>query len=220
MNDPNGLVYYDGEYHLLYQHLHGTIELSGPMHWGHAVSSDLVHWQHLSVALFPDHLGGIWSGSAVVDWNNTSGFQTGDEKVLVAIFTQANRNRQQQGIAYSNDRGRTWAMYPGNPVIPNPGLRDFRDPKVFWHEESHHWVVVVAGGDRVMVYTSANLREWEFASEFGELEGSHGGVWECPDLFELAVGGDIEKNKMGHAGECEQRFTQWWFWDAILHRRL
>lgn len=195
MNDPNGLIYYDGEYHLFYQHIPDTIELSGLMHWGHAVSTDLVHWQHLPVALAPDRQGSIWSGNAVVDWNNTSGFQTGDEKVLIAVFTRANKDSQQQELAYSNDRGRTWVMYPDNPVIPNPGFRDFRDPKVFWHEESHHWVMVVAGGDRVLIYTSENLRDWEFSSEFGELEGSHEGVWECPDLIELAIDGDRDNKK-------------------------
>jgi fructan beta-fructosidase len=178
MNDPNGLIYYDGEYHLFYQYLPGTTEDQGPKHWGHAVSADLVHWQHFPPALYPDHRGAIWSGSAVVDWNDTSGLQTGDEKVMVVAFTRWDEGHQQQGIAYSNDRGRNWTVYPGNPVIPNPGIRDFRDPKVFWHQASNQWVTLVAAGDRVMIYASPNLREWTLASEFGEREGSHGGVWE------------------------------------------
>jgi fructan beta-fructosidase len=192
MNDPNGLVYYYGEYHLFYQHISNIIEPSGHLHWGHAVSSDLVHWQHLPVALFPDHLGDIWSGSAIVDWNNSSGFQTSNEKVIVSIFTQVKDGIQQQSIAFSNDRGRTWTMYLGNPIIPNPGLQDFRDPKVFWHEKSQSWIMVLAGGNRIIIYKSANLKEWVFASEFGEQDGSHEGKWECPDMFELVVDGDID----------------------------
>jgi fructan beta-fructosidase len=195
MNDPNGLVYYAGEYHLFYQYLPDTIEHRGPKHWGHAISADLVHWQHLPIALYPDHGGGVWSGSVVVDWNNTSGFRSGAERVMVAVFTQADGEKQQQGIAYSNDRGRSWTMYPGNPVIANPGIRDFRDPKVFWHGESDRWVMVLAAGDRVMVYASRDLKEWTLGSEFGALEGSHGGVWECPDLFELAVDGDAQDKR-------------------------
>ena len=195
MNDPNGLVYYDGEYHLFYQY---CPEMSpGTMHWGHAVSPDLVHWQHLPPALYPDRapsgdrLLGNWSGSAVVDWKNSAGFQIGDMAAMVAAFTQVNgEGTQQQSVACSNDRGRTWAMYAGNPVVPNPGLRDFRDPRVFWHGASQRWVMVVAAGDRVHLYTSLNLTEWTFASEFGTTAGSHRGVWECPDLFELPVDGD------------------------------
>lgn len=195
MNDPNGLVTYDGEYHLFYQYLPETIDHHGAKHWGHAVSPDLVHWEHLPIALYPDQLGAIWSGSAVVDWNNSSGLQTGDEKVLMAIFTQEHKGHQQQGIAYSNDRGRNWIMYPDNPVIPNPGIQDFRDPKVFWHDESNRWVMVIATSDRVMIYTSPDLRRWTYASEFGELEGAHGGVWECPDLFELPVDHNVENKR-------------------------
>lgn len=187
MNDPNGMVYYDGEYHLFYQHIPETVKFPGHMHWGHAVSTDLLHWQHLPIALFPDQHGDIWSGSAVVDWQNSSGFQTGAEKVLVAIFTHSSEAGQRQSIAYSNDRGRTWTSYVDNPVIANPGLQDFRDPKVFWHEKTRHWVMILAAGDRILLYTSSNLREWSLASEFGKLEGSHEGMWECPDLFELPV---------------------------------
>jgi beta-fructofuranosidase/levanase/fructan beta-fructosidase len=195
MNDPNGMVYYEGEYHLFYQY-HPHSNVWGPMHWGHAVSEDLVHWEHLPIALYPDDsLGTIFSGSAVVDWNNTSGLGTQGDPPLVAIFTlhdaqgeADNRNDfQTQGIAYSHDKGRTWTHYEGNPVIPNPGIRDFRDPKVFWHEESEAWVMVLAARDQIMIYRSPNLIDWTLASTFGEHIGNHGGVWECPDLFELTA---------------------------------
>lgn len=145
MNDPNGMVYYAGEYHLFYQyHPYGL--RWGPMHWGHAVSKDLVKWEHLPVALYPDEKGTIFSGSAVADRHNTTGFQTGTEKPLVAIYTQDRSGEQVQSIAYSNDKGRTWTQYSGNPVIPNPGKRDFRDPKVIWHEQTKKWVMLLAGG--------------------------------------------------------------------------
>lgn len=180
MNDPNGLVYFDGEYHLFYQHLF-------PSHWGHAVSTDFVNWTHLPIALLPDERGFIASGSAVVDWDDTSGFFGGGPG-LVAIFTHWRDDTQEQSIAYSMDRGRTWIKWSGNPVVPNPGIPDFRDPKVFWHAPTQRWVMVVAVRDRVHFYISPDLKEWTFASEFGADEGSHGGVWECPDLVELPVG--------------------------------
>ncbi|MCY8070678.1 GH32 C-terminal domain-containing protein [Bacillus inaquosorum] len=194
MNDPNGMVYYAGEYHLFYQY-HPYGMQWGPMHWGHAVSKDLVTWKHLPVALYPDEKGTIFSGSAVVDRNNTSGFQTGEEKPLVAIYTQDREGHQVQSIAYSNDKGRTWTKYAGNPVIPNPGKKDFRDPKVFWYEKEKKWVMLLAAGDRILIYTSKNLKQWTYASEFGQGQGSHGGVWECPDLFELPVDGNPNQKK-------------------------
>ncbi|MGG3622282.1 glycoside hydrolase family 32 protein [Bacillus gobiensis] len=192
INDPNGLVYYDGEYHLSHQY-----NLFGAVHWGHAVSTDLVHWKHLQPTIMPDEIGQIWSGSAVVDEKNTSGLQTGDEKVIVALFTYSEHNKgtQSQGLAYSNDRGRTYKMYSGNPVIPNPGIEDFRDPKVFWHEESGKWVMVLVAGDHVKFYTSKDLITWKFASNFGKGEGGHGGKWETPDLFEVPVDGNPNKTK-------------------------
>ncbi|OXS78711.1 glycoside hydrolase family 32 protein [Domibacillus enclensis] len=184
INDPNGLVYYKGEYHLFYQY-HPESTVWGPMHWGHAISSDLVNWEELPVALYPDELGQIFSGSAVVDWHNTSGFQTGEEAVLVAVFTHHGDDNEKQSIAYSNDRGRTWSKYSGNPVIQNPGIKDFRDPKVFWHEVSQKWIMSLACGDHIQFYGSANLKEWIYLSSFGETYGAHGGVWECPDLIRL-----------------------------------
>lgn len=192
MNDPNGMVYYKGEYHLFYQHYPDST-VWGPMHWGHAISKDLIHWQHQPIALYPDATGDIFSGSVVVDTNNTSGFKKGAEAPLVAIFTyhhmpgeKAGRTDfQTQGIAYSTDKGRTWIKYANNPVIRNPGSKDFRDPKVMWHEASRQWILTLAAGNEILFYRSANLKNWEACGRFGKEEGSHGGVWECPDLFEL-----------------------------------
>ncbi len=191
MNDPNGLVYYEGEYHLFYQH-HPYSNTWGPMHWGHAVSRDLIHWQHEPVALFPDEHGAIFSGCCVVDFNNSSGFFEGAHG-LVAIFTHADtcpeteQPRQRQSLAYSSDNGRTWHKYKGNPVLAEPALADFRDPKVFWHSQSEQWVMTIVAGEHVRFYGSKNLREWSLTGEFGQEEGSHDGVWECPDLFELSI---------------------------------
>ncbi|NVK82803.1 MAG: glycoside hydrolase family 32 protein [Cytophagia bacterium] len=200
MNDPNGMVYYDGEYHLFYQYYPDST-VWGPMHWGHAVSPDMVHWEHLPIALYPDDLGYIFSGSAIVDWDNTSGLQDGEHPPMIAIFThhepkgaseEGNITYQYQSIAYSNDKGRTWTKYEGNPVVPNPGIKDFRDPKVSWHEATQQWVMIFAAADRVRIYNSPNLIDWEYQSEFGADMGGHGGVWECPDLFELPVEGTDE----------------------------
>ncbi|KRE47106.1 glycoside hydrolase family 32 protein [Paenibacillus sp. Soil522] len=199
MNDPNGMVYFEGEYHLFYQH-HPDGTTWGPMHWGHAISTDLIHWEHRPIALKPDENGAIFSGSAVVDWEDTSGFFSG-KPGLVAIFTHAdqypdsNRPRQRQSLAYSTDKGRTWLLYEGNPVLCDEQILDFRDPKVFWHADSQRWILVLAAGDRVHIYTSPNLKEWKFASEFGANEGSHDGVWECPDLIELPVEGQENASK-------------------------
>ncbi len=200
MNDPNGLVFYEGEYHLFYQYYPDST-VWGPMHWGHAVSTDLVHWKHLPIALYPDSLGYIFSGSAVVDWNNTSGFGKDGKPPLIAIFTYHNPEGdkagridfQYQAIAYSNDKGRTWTKYEGNPVVPNPGLRDFRDPKVIWHEESQSWIMAVAAWDHLELYGSPDLKQWTKLSEFGKEWGTHAGVWECPDLFPLPLDGTDEQ---------------------------
>ncbi|MFG6117963.1 glycoside hydrolase family 32 protein [Thalassobacillus sp. B23F22_16] len=183
MNDPNGLVYYKGEYHLFYQY-HPDSKKWGPMHWGHAVSKDLLTWEHLPIALYPDELGMVFSGSVVVDWDDTTGFFDGKEG-LVAIFTHADGDLQRQSIAYSKDQGRSWEKYAGNPVIKNPGIQDFRDPKVIWHEETAKWVMVLAAGRKVQFYTSPDLKQWTFVSEFGEGWGAREGIWECPDIFPL-----------------------------------
>lgn len=191
MNDPNGLVYFEGEYHLFYQH-HPYSNQWGPMHWGHAISQDLIHWQHEPIALYPDEHGAIFSGCCVVDFNNSSGFFEGTHG-LVAIFTHADtcpetgQPRQRQSLAYSSDKGRTWHKYEGNPVLTEPDLVDFRDPKVFWHAQSERWVMTIVAGNHVRFYGSENLRDWSLTGEFGHEEGSHDGVWECPDLFELPI---------------------------------
>ncbi|HLG40952.1 MAG TPA: glycoside hydrolase family 32 protein [Chitinophagaceae bacterium] len=192
MNDPNGLVYYDGEYHLFYQHYPGG-NTWGPMHWGHAISNDLINWQHFPVALFPDTLGYIFSGSAVIDWKNTSGFGKNGNPAMIAIYTYHSMDGekagkidfQNQGIAYSTDKGRTWEKYKGNPVLKNPGIKDFRDPKVIWHEGSQSWVMALAVKDRISIYTSPDLLNWNHSSDFNPSWAAYGGVWECPDLFPI-----------------------------------
>lgn len=185
INDPNGLIYLDGEYHLFYQHNPFERDWEN-MHWGHAVSKDLIHWTELPVALFPDHLGTIFSGSAVIDYQNTAGFNKGDTPAMVAIFTYNNDDRQTQGIAYSLDKGRTFTKYEGNPVIDSKekwDSRDTRDPKVFWYAPNKEWVMVLNERDGHSIYTSANLKEWIYRSHIT-------GFWECPELFELPVDGD------------------------------
>lgn len=195
-NDPNGMFYYKGVYHLFFQYYPENTQW-GPMHWGHTVSKDMVHWQEQPVALYPDSLGCIFSGSAVVDINNTSGFGVDGKVPIVAIFThhnfekeRAKRNDYQvQSIAYSLDEGKTFTKYSGNPVLPNPGITDFRDPKVMWYAEQEKWIMTLATKDRITFYSSPNLKEWKKESEFGADKGSHGGVWECPDLFPLQLDG-------------------------------
>jgi fructan beta-fructosidase len=196
MNDPNGMVYYKGVYHLFYQYYPDST-IWGPMHWAHATSKDLVHWQHQPIALYPDSLGYIFSGSAVADLNNTSDFGKDGKVPLVAIFThhnpkgeRAGRNDfQNQSIAYSLDDGKTWTKYAGNPVLNNPGIRDFRDPKVSWYEAGKKWIMTLATLDRITFYSSPDLKEWTKESEFGKEIGAHEGVWECPDLFALDYNG-------------------------------
>ncbi|HVE60894.1 MAG TPA: glycoside hydrolase family 32 protein [Chitinophagaceae bacterium] len=196
MNDPNGMVYYKGVYHLFFQYYPDST-VWGPMHWGHAISKDLIHWSEQPIALYPDSLGYIFSGSAVVDVNNTSGFGKNGKVPLVAIFThhdpkgeRASRSDfQYQSIAYSLDEGKTWTKYEGNPVVKNPGIRDFRDPKVIWFEGGKKWIMTLATKDRVTFYSSKNLKDWTKESEFGEKVGAQGGVWECPDLFPLKHNG-------------------------------
>jgi fructan beta-fructosidase len=189
MNDPNGLVFFEGEWHLFYQYLPPG---AAKKHWGHAVSRDLVHWEHLPVALYPDAHGEIFSGSAVVDAHDSSGFFDGGSGI-VAIFTyhRSDTEPQSQGIAYSRDRGRTWTMYEGNPVLAGPEI-DFRDPKVFWHEPSRAWVMILAAGNRAEIYRSADLKSWTFASVFGEGRMKEKVCWECPDLFPLRDGNGRE----------------------------
>ncbi len=189
MNDPNGLVYHNGVYHLFYQH-NPNEPVWGPMHWGHATSKDLVHWKEQPIALYPDSLGTIFSGCAVVDKDNTAGF---GKDALVAIYTNHSHELekagsdkfQTQSIAYSNNNGKSWTKYAGNPVLKNPGIRDFRDPKVMWYEPSKKWIMTLATLDHITFYSSADLKNWKEESKFGKGIGAHGGVWECPDLVPM-----------------------------------
>ena len=194
MNDPNGLVYYKGEYHLFYQH-NPFGDQWGHMSWGHAVSRDLVHWEHLPVAIPEEGSEMIFSGSAVVDHRNTTGFGTRRNPPMVAIYTSAYPDDQEQSLAYSTDRGRTWTKYAGNPVLDDAD-REFRDPKVFWYEPDDEWrmVVVKAVQRKVAIYRSKDLKAWEHLSDFGPANAV-GGVWECPDLFPLRVDGNPRKTK-------------------------
>lgn len=200
MNDPNGMVFHKGEYHLFYQYYPDAL-VWGPMHWGHAVSKDMIHWEHLSIALYPDSLGYIFSGSAVVDNENTTGFGSKENPPLIAIYTYHHPEKekagrtdyQYQGIAYSVDNGRTWTKYDKNPVLKNQGVKDFRDPKVSWNESINKWIMILAVKDHVELWSSPDLKEWSKLSDFGTDYGDHGGVWECPDLFEINVEGTNEK---------------------------
>jgi fructan beta-fructosidase len=196
MNDPNGLVYFNHTYHLFFQY-YPKATVWGPMHWGHAVSKDLVHWKELPIALYPDKLGYIFSGSVVVDSNNTSGFGKNGKIPLVAIFTHhdpqgeknGKTNYQNESLAYSLDNGSSWTKYPANPVLKNPGIKDFRDPKVMWYAPEKKWIMTLATKDRITFYSSADLKSWKKESAFGKEFGAHGGVWECPDLFQLTLNG-------------------------------
>lgn len=194
MNDPNGMFYMNGTYHLFFQH-NPDDNVWGPMHWGHATSTNLIEWEEQLIALEPDEHGTIFSGSAVVDHKNTSGLGDGQTPPVIAIFTYHNAEREQegkddfqtQGIAYSTDAGKTWIKYENNPVLDNPGIRDFRDPKVVWYEEENKWIMSLAVQDHISFYSSPNLLDWEHLSDFGQNSGNHGGVWECPDLFKMKV---------------------------------
>ena len=204
INDPNGLVYYKGEYHLFFQHSPGFIR-HAPNTWGHAISTDLVHWQQIDHAIEPDEYGFIWSGSAVVDWDNTSGLQQGDEAVIVAIFTIGGFGDPPtpcvQAIAYSNDRGRTFTRYPG-PVLGHIRGRN-RDPKVVWHKPTKRWIMALyLDGNDFSLFSSRDLKEWDRLCDV-EVEG----VRECPDLFELPVDGDPGN-------------TRWVFWGAAGAYRI
>lgn len=195
MNDPNGLVFFQGEYHLCYQHNpHGNTW--GHISWGHAVSRDLVHWEHLPIALHEEYGVMAFSGSAVVDWENTSGFGRAGEPPLVAIYTGHGHGKQTQELAFSTDRGRTWTKYTGNPVL-DIGRKNFRDPKVFWHPPTKKWVMTVslAAAKRVQFYGSADLKHWEHLSDFGPAGVEKKNNWECPDLFPLPIEGEAGKTR-------------------------
>jgi len=198
MNDPNGLVFYQGEYHLFYQHNPQGTQW-GHMSWGHAVSSDMLHWKNLPLAIpeQPEYM--IYSGSAVVDWNNSSGLCKGpdphDPSCLIAIYTAAGQDWQRQNLAFSNDRGRTWTNFSGSPVA-DLKLPDFRDPKVFWYAPQRKWVMVAVAADeqKAVFLDSRDLKAWKPVSSF-EAGDKGKGQWECPDLFELAVDGDSQNKK-------------------------
>ncbi|GAA4397582.1 levanase [Nibrella viscosa] len=193
INDPNGLVYHDGEYHLFYQHNPFGIRW-GHMTWGHAVSRDLVHWTELPPAIAEENGTMIFSGSCVVDQNNTSGFGKNGLVPMVAIYTGHQEGlNQSQHLAFSLDKGRTWTKYAGNPVI-DLKQKDFRDPKVFWHEPTKRWImaVVLPKENKLLIYGSRNLKNWERLSEFTSAT-TPATIWECPDLLELPVDGTTEK---------------------------
>ncbi len=193
MNDPNGMVYKDGEYHLYFQYNpYGS--KWGNMHWGHAVSRDLIHWEHLSPAIARDTLGHIFSGSSVIDKNNTAGY---GKNAIVALYTSASdKNGQIQCMAYSNDNGRTFTKYEGNPVLtPFDGLKDFRDPKVFWFEKGKCWYMIVSADKETRFYKSKNLKKWTYVSSFGNGLGQQPCQYECPDFFQLPVNGDKKNMK-------------------------
>lgn len=187
-NDPNGLVFYKGEYHLFFQHNPFDVKW-GNMTWGHAVSPDMVHWTQLDNALEPDRMGTMFSGSAVVDWNNTAGLQKGEEKTLILIYTAAGgTNPESKGqpftqcIAYSNDRGRTWTKYKANPVVPHIAGKN-RDPKVVWHAPSRQWIMTLfLDGYTYGFLASPDLKKWTMLHQM-----SVPGVRECPDFFEMPV---------------------------------
>lgn len=186
-NDPNGMVYHNGEYHLFFQYNPYGCKW-GNMHWGHAVSKDLVQWEELPYALAPDKLGAIYSGCVVIDKDNTAGF---GKDAMVAIFTSAGE-QQVQSLAYSLDNGRSFTKYEGNPVLSHPTIVDFRDPKVFWYAPTQQWIMSLATSQSITFYSSKNLKEWTQLSEFGEGIGNHDGVWECPDLFPLTYEGQTK----------------------------
>ena len=188
MNDPNGMFYKDGVWHLYFQYNPYGSKWEN-MSWGHSTSTDLVNWKHEPLALFGDGLGTIFSGSCVLDKNNTAGY--GDSTV-VAFYTSAGPS-QTQSMAYSTDGGKTFTKYENNPIITSPS-RDFRDPHVFWNEEAGFWNMILAVGQEMQIFSSSNLKDWKYESSFGEGYGNHGGVWECPDLMKMKVAGtDKEK---------------------------
>ena len=189
MNDPNGMFYDEANdiWHLYYQYYpDGTVW--GPMHWGHSTSQDLIHWEHQPIAIYPDANGMIFSGSAVIDKNNTAGF---GENAIVAIYTSADK-AQNQSISYSLDGGQTFTAYEGNPVLIGD-IADFRDPKVTW--DGDHWLMTLACQQEIRFYASPNLKDWTYLSSFGKDLGAHGGVWECPELIKLKMTNDQMVNK-------------------------
>ena len=222
MNDPNGMFYYNGYYHLYFQY-HPESNVWGPMHWGHAISTDMISWIEQPIAIYPDELGTIFSGSAVVDIGNTSGFgEVTKAAPVVAMYTNHldkgdDNVNQTQSIAYSNDEGKTFTKYENNPVI-DANLKDFRDPKVTWDADRNKWVMVLAAGDKIMFYDSKDLKKWNLLSDFKKENTSQDGVWECPDLFKLPVIGTDESKwvlivSIGKGGPNGGSATQYFIGD-------
>ena len=190
MNDPNGMFYKDGEWHLCYQfNPYGSLWEN--MTWGHSVSKDLIHWEALPNAVEPDAIGTIFSGSCVVDKNNTAGY---GKDAIIAYYTSA-AEAQTQSMAYSTDGGRTFTKYEKNPVIVR-NVPDFRDPNFFWHEATQKWIMLLAAGQEMQIYSSPNLKDWTMESSFGREYGNHDGVWECPDMMPLTVRGTGQQKWM------------------------
>ncbi|MDL2205595.1 glycoside hydrolase family 32 protein [Eubacteriales bacterium OttesenSCG-928-N13] len=207
MNDPNGLIWYLGEYHLFYQHNPHDIHWDS-MHWGHAVSTDLIHWENLPIAYTPEGPeDDYFTGSAILDDQNHSGFFDAGESGIVTIFTHRDAGVQQQSIGYSKD-GRTFYRYP-HCVLPNPGQEDFRDPKVVWWEERKRYLMALTVFDHVEFYTSKDLKKWTLMSKFGQFAGIHQGVWECSDISELPVRGTDEKRWVLIVGDQGASKTQY-----------
>ena len=179
MNDPNGMFYKDGVWHLYYQYNPYGSQWEN-MTWGHSTSTDLMHWTHEEDAIKPDALGAVFSGSSVVDKENVAGF---GKDAIVSFYTSA-AAAQTQSIAYSTDNGMTFRKYADNPILTSD-IPDFRDPKVLWNDEASHWILIVAAGQQMNFYSSKNLKDWKYESSFGEGFGNHGGVWECPDLLKM-----------------------------------
>ena len=202
LNDPNGLVYYDGEYHLFFQHQTGSDW--GPSRWGHAISSDLVHWKQRDHAIEPHDHGWIWSGSSVVDYRNTAGFKTGSEEVIVAVYTAGDTTVETnrpctQNISFSNDRARTWNHFEGNPVISHI-VAENRDPKVIWYAPESKWIMALfLSGNEYALLSSPDLKTWKGLSTVHVPGGR-----ECPDLFALPVNGDAADLKVGVLGSQRQ----------------
>ena len=190
MNDPNGMFYKDGVWNLYFQHNPYGSQWEN-MTWGHSTSTDLVHWKFQGDPVQPDALGTVFSGSAVVDKENTSGFGKG---AVIALYTSAGES-QTQSMVYSTDNGKTFTKYEGNPVITS-NVPDFRDPHMFWNEDIKKWNMILAAGQHMEIYTSDNLKDWKLESSFGEKYGNHGGVWECPDLMKMKVRGTNKEKWM------------------------
>jgi len=211
MENPSGLVFFDNEYHLFYQSNPDVKSLKST-HWGHAVTRDMSHWQHLPMALSPDELGDISSGSVVMDLKNTTGFGDKGQAVMVAVFTQYDSSKdegfQQQSLAYSLDKGRTWLKYEGNPVLTKSGANYFQDPKVFRDEERSQWIMILSTGDQLELYSSLDLKTWKKLSEWGENILSHTGRWEHPDLMKMKIQGTNDDYKWLLTVSCKEGGVQ------------